>query len=104
KVHGKSVFELFYDGKGGLPAVSWRINLDIKVNFTLYDLSERLRLRGWQVPAYPLPPKLNKVIIQRILVRQGFSKDMADLLLDDFRAALEQCIKHPIEVSSKKTP
>ena len=52
--------------------------------YTLYDLADRLRVRGWQVPAYPLTGTVADIAVQRILVRQGVSRDMAALLMDDF--------------------
>ena len=42
--------------------------------FTLYDLSDRLRARGWQVPAYSMPPNREDLVVQRILVRHGVSR------------------------------
>ena len=40
-------------------------------------------MRGWQVPAYPLPASRQDTTIQRILIRHGFSRDMARLLAGD---------------------
>ncbi|MFB6455328.1 glutamate decarboxylase [Chitinophaga sp. Hz27] len=91
-------FELFYDGRGGLPGASWRIKEGLNPGFSLYDLSDRLRMRGWQIAAYPLPSKMDKVVIQRILVRHGFSRDMADLLIKDIKRAIDYFQKHPISV------
>jgi glutamate decarboxylase len=47
------------------------------------------------VPAYTLPPHLEELAIQRILVRHGFSRDMADLLLADMRRSLQTLQEHP---------
>jgi glutamate/tyrosine decarboxylase-like PLP-dependent enzyme len=58
------------------------------MGYTLFDLADRLRNRGWQVPAYTLTGAVSDVAVQRILVRLGVSHDMASLLLDDFRAAV----------------
>ena len=66
--------------------------------YTLYDLADRLRARGWQVPAYSLPAECEDVVIQRILVRQGVTRDLAALLLDDIRRSLEHFAEHPIQV------
>ncbi len=51
---------------------------------------------GWQVPAYSMPPKRSDLVVQRILVRHGFSRDLGDLLLDDFRRALDHFTRHPV--------
>lgn len=49
-------FTLLYDGQGALPAVSYTLTDPEGAGFSLYDLSDQLRMRGWQVPSYPLPP------------------------------------------------
>ena len=54
---------------------------------TVFQVSAKLRERGWQVPAYTLPESLTDVAGLRIVVRNGFGRDMADLLLDDLRSA-----------------
>jgi len=47
-------FEILYGGDParGIPCVSWKLQDGAKVPFGLYDLADRLRVRGWQVPAY----------------------------------------------------
>ncbi len=67
----------------GIPSVAWKLVEGADPGYTLYDLADRLRLRGWQVPAYPLTGSLSDVAVQRILVRQGVSRDLAGILLDD---------------------
>ena len=54
----------------------------------VYALSDRLRERGWIVPAYSLPPDAEHVEVLRMVVKENFSRDMVDLLLDDVRRAL----------------
>jgi len=72
------------------------------VGFTLYDLADRLRIRGWQVPAYPLTGEVSDLPVQRILVRQDFSRDLAALLIDDFTTAMAHFDNHPVSVSMTK--
>ena len=81
-------FRIIHDGHGGLPAVCWVLQEGIDLRFTLYDLSDRLRARGWQVPAYSMPPNREDLVVQRILVRHGVSRDLGDLLLEDIRRSL----------------
>ena len=69
------------DPQSGIPIVTWRIREGEDPGYTLYDLADRLRVRGWQVPAYPLTGSVSDIAVQRILVRQGVSRDMAELLL-----------------------
>ncbi|MEW6993448.1 glutamate decarboxylase [Colwelliaceae bacterium MEBiC 14330] len=87
-------FELIYDGQGGLPCVSYKLADNVN-DFNLYDLSDRVRMRGWQIASYPLPKHLDDTVIQRILFRHGVSIDMASILLDDIKAAIAYFKKHP---------
>ena len=62
---------------------------DVNVDWTLYDLADRLLMKGWQVPAYPLPADLQDTIIQRIVCRSDLSHNLAELYLRDLKAAIE---------------
>jgi glutamate decarboxylase len=89
-------FEIIYDGSGnGIPALCWKLKDGVDHGFTLFDLADRLRTTGWQVPAYSLPADREDLAIQRILVRHDFSRDLGDLLLHDYNAALAHFAKHP---------
>jgi glutamate decarboxylase len=79
-------FELWNDGSD-IPVFAWRLKPGHTDRWTLHDLSDRLRMRGWLVPAYPLPDALSDRTVQRIVVRNGLSGDLADRLLDDITAA-----------------
>ncbi|MCR6030722.1 glutamate decarboxylase [Nocardioides sp. zg-579] len=87
-------FELIYDGHGGIPGLTWKLKEGVDHGFNLFDLADRLRTRGWQVPAYTLPPHREDLAIQRVLVRHDFSRDMASLLLDDYRRSMAMLDKH----------
>ncbi|HCO12137.1 MAG TPA: glutamate decarboxylase [Desulfonauticus sp.] len=91
-------FDLIFDGDSsrGIPVVSWRIKEGENPGYTLFELSDRLRTRGWQVPAYTLPPRATDIAIMRIVVRHGFSLDLAEMLLEDFRRSLDYLQKHPV--------
>lgn len=92
-------FEIVYDGtpEQGIPCVCWKIKPGADPGFSLFDLADRLRIRGWQVPAYALPANCTAVPVQRILVRNGVSRDLAELLLADIRNALAHLEKHPAQ-------
>jgi glutamate decarboxylase len=92
-------FEMIYDGRGGIPGLAWKLKPGVETGFTLFDVADRLRMSGWQVPAYTLPPNREDLAIQRILVRHDFSRDLADLLLGDYRGALSHLAKHRPTVS-----
>ncbi len=90
-------FEILYGGddQTGIPALCWKIREGSEVNFNLYALADRLRVRGWQVPAYTLPAHCQDITVQRILVRHGVSRDLADLLLENIRQSLDGFASHP---------
>lgn len=70
------------------PLFAWVMKEDPKRKWTLYDLQDRLKIDGWQVPAYTLPEAMEEVVVMRIVVRQGTDTDMADMLLDSMRRAI----------------
>lgn len=90
------IFTIIYGGEGGIPAVTWKLKDNVNVGFTVYDLADRLRTRGWLVPAYSMPNNCTDLVVQRIIVRHGVSRDLATLLLDDFRRAIIFFAKHPV--------
>ncbi|TCS51296.1 glutamate decarboxylase [Primorskyibacter sedentarius] len=87
-------FDILYNGDGGIPALCWSLKKDADVPYTLFDLADRLRTRGWLVPAYSLPAHREDMAIQRILVKHGFGRDMALLLLDDMKRAIDHLTEH----------
>jgi glutamate decarboxylase len=64
-----------------LPIVT--VKLTDAAKYTVFDLSSKLRERGWIVPAYTLPPNAEKIAILRVVVKENFSRDMADMLYED---------------------
>jgi glutamate decarboxylase len=99
-------FELLSEGRD-LPVFAFRVKDDV-TDFSVYDLSDRLRMRGWQVPAYTFPADLEDMAVLRIVIRNGFSMDLAKLLLDDIRTQI-QALKHlqpntdlPPEIQEKR--
>jgi glutamate decarboxylase len=87
-------FEVIYDGRGGLPGCCWTLAREARSQFSLYDIADRLRVRGWQVPAYPMPANRKDLVIQRVLARFGLSRDLAGLLAEDMRRAVAHIRKH----------
>ena len=93
-------FEMIHDGnENGIPAISWQLKQDADVSFSLFDLADALRTRGWLVPAYSMPPERTDLVVQRILVRHGFSRDLAKLLLVDIERMINRFKKHPVASS-----
>ena len=80
-------FRLISRGEG-IPAFAFTTTAE--ADFDVYDVSERLRTRGWIVPAYKLPPALDTIDVLRIVVRNGFSRDLAAILLADLRTTIDR--------------
>jgi glutamate decarboxylase len=56
-------------------------------NFTTYQLSDKLRERGWIIPAYTLPPNAEDITVLRMVIKETFSRDMVNMLFDDIMDA-----------------
>ena len=79
-------FEVISDGTD-LPVVTFTLSRDV-TKYDVFDLSRKLREHGWLVPAYTMPPKRDDLAVLRVVVRNGFSHDMAELFLRDLRTAI----------------
>ncbi len=91
-------FELLTDGSE-LPVFAFKLRDDV-TNYSVFEVSRALREHGWQVPAYTLPANLEDVAVLRIVVRNGFSADMADILLGH----LERAVADDLSKLSKPLP
>jgi glutamate decarboxylase len=72
-------YRLISDGSE-LPVFAFTTNPDVK-NYTVFDVSDRLRERGWLVPAYSFPENRQDLSVLRVVIRAGMHKEMADELL-----------------------
>jgi glutamate decarboxylase len=81
-------FELLTDGSD-LPVFAFKLRDEV-TNYTVFEVSRGLREHGWQVPAYTLPANLEDVAVLRIVVRNGFNLDMADILLTHLKRAIDE--------------
>ncbi len=85
-------FELLTDGSD-IPVFAFKLKEE--TNFSVFDISEMVRDRGWLVPAYTMPANDEDVAVLRIVVKEGFSRDMADLLLEDLKRILQHFADQP---------
>ncbi|AIG80748.1 Glutamate decarboxylase [Amycolatopsis japonica] len=72
-----------------LPVFAFTTKPDVE-GFDVFDVSRRLRERGWLVPAYTFPENRTDLAVLRIVVRNGFTHDLAELLLADLRRLLPE--------------
>ena len=66
------------------PVVAFTLKPEV-TNYTVFDVSARLREFGWLVPAYTFPANREDLSVLRVVVRAGLTNDMADLFLADMR-------------------
>lgn len=81
------LFDIYNDGDN-IPIVCWKMKANLDKPWSLYDLADRLRTNGWQVPAYPLPDNLSDLIIQRVVVRQDLSLQLAISFIKDIKESI----------------
>ncbi|GAA1918730.1 glutamate decarboxylase [Microbacterium aoyamense] len=68
-----------------IPVFAWVLKDGYTDKWSLYDLADRLRMKGWLVPAYPMADDMADVVLQRIVVKVGLSRDLASALLSDIK-------------------
>ncbi len=74
----------------GIPAVTVALADPAAAGFSVYDVSDALRAHGWLVPAYTMPPGMDDVAVLRVVVRNGFSRDLAGMLLEALVAVIDR--------------
>ncbi len=92
-------FELLTHGDQ-LPVFAFKLRDDVE-NYTVFDVSGALRERGWQVPAYTFPANRTDLAALRVVVRQGFTHDLADMLLADLNRVLPRLQSQPTPVHTE---
>jgi len=85
RVAGIGPFERVSDGSA-IPVFALKLKDEVS-GYSVFDISDKLRQFGWQVPDCAMPKRAEDVAVLRIAVREGFSADMADMLLADFTKA-----------------
>ena len=86
-------FELLTRGDE-LPVFAFKLRDEVE-NYTVFDVSNALRERGWQVPAYTFPEHRTDLAALRVVVRRGFTHDLADLLVADLERQLPRLERQP---------
>jgi glutamate decarboxylase len=61
--------------------------------FNAFHLSEKLRQKGWIVPAYTLPANAEDISVLRMVVKESFSKDMVEMLFEDIMESIDNLNK-----------
>jgi glutamate decarboxylase len=85
-------FSIVSDGSA-IPVLSFEVSSDVP--YTAYDISDRLRYHGWQVPAYTMPDNATDVVVLRIVIREGFTRDLGEALIADLQSACDALQVNP---------
>jgi glutamate decarboxylase len=72
-----------------MPLLAFKLREE-KVDFSVYDVSDRLRRYGWQVPAYTLAKGCEDVSILRVVAKEGFSFDLASMLTNHIKEVIDE--------------
>jgi glutamate decarboxylase len=76
-------YELLSEGRE-LPVFAFRLKPEVE-NYSVFDVSDRLRQNGWLVPAYTFPKNLEDMAVLRVVIRAGMTSEMADWLIEHLR-------------------
>ncbi|MEU4882210.1 glutamate decarboxylase [Streptomyces althioticus] len=80
-----------------LPVFAFTTAPDV-TGFDVFDVARRLRETGWLVPAYTFPANRQDLAVLRVVCRNGFSEDLADLFAEDLTRLLPDLRRqrHPL--------
>nr|AIU48022.1 glutamate decarboxylase [Dendrobium officinale] len=70
----------------GMPLVAFK--LKDSSQHTVFEISDSLRRFGWIVPAYTMPPDAEHVAVLRVVIREDFSRSLAERLVADINKVL----------------
>lgn len=83
----------------GVPLVAF--SLKDSSSHTEFEVSDYLRRFGWIVPAYTMPPDAQNVTVLRVVIREDFSRTLAERLVGDIVKVLEELDAIPARVTCK---
>jgi glutamate decarboxylase len=94
-------FELLTKGDE-LPVFAFKLRDGIS-NYSVFDVSNAVRENGWLLPAYTFPKNREDLAALRVVVKRGFTHDMADQLVHDLQRALARLEKQPAPLHDETT-
>jgi glutamate decarboxylase len=80
-----------------LPVFAFTTGPDV-TSYDVFDVSRRMRESGWLLPAYTFPPHREDLSVLRVVCRNGFSEDLAELFVEDLSRLIPQLRRqsHPL--------
>lgn len=82
KIAALGPFSLISDGSD-LPVFA--VTTNDSANFSVFDISDKMRERGWLIPAYTFPKNREDLAVLRLVIREGMSQDMAEMCIRDLK-------------------
>ncbi|KAK1380693.1 Glutamate decarboxylase [Heracleum sosnowskyi] len=93
----------------GVPLVAFSLKDNLRYNE--FEISDMLKRFGWIVPAYTMPPDAQHITVLRVVVRQDFSRTLAERLVIDINKVIKQLDALPrksllikVELSGEQKP
>ncbi|KAK4490431.1 hypothetical protein RD792_001108 [Penstemon davidsonii] len=83
----------------GVPLVAF--SLKDNSRHTEFEVSDMLRRSGWIVPAYTMPANAQHVTVLRVVIREDFSRTLAERLVIDIEKALVELDSFPSRITQK---
>ena len=84
-----------------LPVFAFTTTDDVTA-YDVFDVARRLSERGWLVPAYTFPENRQDLSVLRVMCRNGFSSDLAELFVEDLGRLLPELRKQPHPITRDK--
>lgn len=84
----------------GVPLLA--ISLKDSSKHTVFEISEALRRFGWIVPAYTMPPDAEHIAVLRVVIREDFSRGLAERLVTNIEQILKELDTLPSRVVTKE--
>lgn len=85
--------------ENGVPLVA--LSLKDSSRHNEFEVAESLRRFGWIIPAYTMPADAEHVTVLRVVIREDFSRTLAERLVLDFEKVLNELDSLPARVQSK---
>ncbi len=66
-------------------------------DYSVFQVSDKLREKGWIVPAYTLPEDAEDVAVLRIVVKENFGRDLVEMFLSDLMEVCDKLEKEGVK-------
>ncbi|KAJ6707301.1 GLUTAMATE DECARBOXYLASE [Salix viminalis] len=83
----------------GVPLVAFSLKNNSTHNE--FEVSDMLRRFGWIVPAYTMPPDAQHITVLRVVIREDFSRTLAERLVNDIQKVMHELENLPCKVCAR---